>query len=292
MKTVKKIATFVALGLISANYGFTQTSVWKVSKGNNEIYLGGSVHLLRSIDFPLPTEFDVAFAKANTLVFEADVKDPEITSKMLSESRLPDGQTLENILTAAQYRAIADAAEELDVPMSLLERMKPGVAIMTLSAMSLQKLDISAAGVDMYYYDMAESKGKSVDFLESIYFQLDLIYNIPFDIGEFIEYSLEDMQQINIETEFSKMIEEWRAGKEITTDELTKMKTKYPSVYKAMFSDRNRKWLPKIEKYIADAGVEFIIVGSAHLWGDDGLLALLRKKGYTIVQLRVKSKND
>jgi uncharacterized protein YbaP (TraB family) len=67
------------------------------------------------------------------------------------------------------------------------------------------------------------------------------------------------------------------------------MKRQYPSVYKAMFTDRNYKWLPKIKKYIEDDNTEFIIVGSAHLWGDDGLLNLLKKAGYKIGQLRVRN---
>ncbi|MDR3287762.1 MAG: TraB/GumN family protein [Prevotellaceae bacterium] len=286
---MKKTIAMIALGLISAGYSFSQTSVWKISKGKNEIYLGGSVHALRASDFPLPKEFDVAFAKAQTLVLEADVKADGILQKVISESMLPDGQTLKSVLKAEQYQAICDAAEAIGMSMTVIEKMKPGMALMTLSTMMMQKQNISAQGVDMYYYDKAAGKNKSVEFLESIDFQLDLICNVPFNLDEFIKYSLEDMNQINAEQEFSKIVEEWRAGKATAEDEIKKMKKNCPSVYKAMFSDRNHKWMPVIEKYLEDNKIEFIIVGSAHLWGDDGLLTLLKKKGYTIGQLRIKN---
>jgi uncharacterized protein YbaP (TraB family) len=53
-----------------------------------------------------------------------------------------------------------------------------------------------------------------------------------------------------------------------------------------MLHDRNHKWLPLIEEYINNDGTEFIIVGTAHLWGDDGLLKLLKDKGYDIEQIK------
>ncbi|MDR3227137.1 MAG: TraB/GumN family protein [Prevotellaceae bacterium] len=286
---MKKTIAMIALGLLSTGYGFSQTSVWKISKGKNEIYLGGSVHALRASDFPLPKEFDVAFTKAQTLVLEADVKAEGIIQKVISESMLPEGQTLKSVLKAEQYQAICDAAEKAGMSMMVIEKMKPGMALMTLSTMMMQKQNISAQGVDMYYYDKATGKNKSVEFLESIDFQLDLICNIPFNLDEFIKYSLEDMNQINAEQEFSKIVEEWRAGKATAENEIKKMKKDCPSIYKAMFSDRNYKWMPVIEKYLDDDKIEFIIVGSAHLWGDDGLLTLLKKKGYKIGQLRVKN---
>ncbi|MDR2127407.1 MAG: TraB/GumN family protein [Prevotellaceae bacterium] len=286
---MKKIIAMITLGLISSGYAVSQTSVWKISKGDREIYIGGSVHLLRPNDFPLPKEFDVAFAKASTLVLEADVKDEQILTKVLSESMLPEGQTLKSILTEKQYQAIYDAAENTELSFSMIEKMKPGMAIMTLTSTQLSKINLSVGGVDIYYYDKASSKNKNVEFLESIDFQIDLICNLPFNVDEFIAYSLNDLKKMEYETEFEKMIDDWRQGKAIAEDEIKEMRHLYPSVYKAMFSDRNYKWLPKIKKYIESDDTEFIIVGSAHLWGDDGLLNLLKKEGYKIGQLRVKN---
>ncbi|MDR0421061.1 MAG: TraB/GumN family protein [Prevotellaceae bacterium] len=285
---MRKIIAMVTLGLISASCGISQTSVWKISKGNKEIYLGGSVHVLRPSDYPLPKEFDVAFAKASTLVLEADVKAPGLVSKTISESMLPDGQTLRSVLNEQQYQTIVDAANDANVPFVMIERMKPGMAIMTISTTKIQQLNMSAGGVDIYYYDKATNRNKNVEFLESIDFQIDLIYNLPFDLDEFMTYSFKDIQKVDYEEEFIKLIDDWRNGKALASKEMEEMEKKFPSVYKAMFTDRNRKWMPKIKKYLEDDDIEFIIVGSAHLWGNDGLLNMLKKEGYKIGQLRVK----
>jgi len=43
--------------------------------------------------------------------------------------------------------------------------------------------------------------------------------------------------------------------------------------------------MPKIDDLLARRGHAFIVVGAAHLLGPDGLLALLKAKGYLVEQL-------
>jgi uncharacterized protein YbaP (TraB family) len=287
---MRKIITILVLGVITSSYGFAQTSVWQINKDDKTIYLGGSVHVLRASDFPLPQEFDAALSAASVLVIEADVKSPVLSKKILSESVLPGKLTLKTILTKEQYKAIDKIANTLLVPMEMIETMKLGAALMTLnSIMILQKIGESAQGVDIYYYDKAIAQNKKIDFLESIDFQINLICNTTSNIDEFIKYSIENMNSLKTRKTLNKLISDWRTGNNTNGEtEINEMKEKYPSVYKAMISDRNYTWLQKIEKYFEDDSTEFVIVGAAHLWGSDGLLNLLQEKGYEIKQLQVK----
>ena len=59
----------------------------------------------------------------------------------------------------------------------------------------------------------------------------------------------------------------------------------YPDLYRKMVTDRNRAWLQPIEGYLAGDRDVMVVVGSMHLVGDDGLVTLLRRKGYTVSQL-------
>jgi hypothetical protein len=58
-----------------------------------------------------------------------------------------------------------------------------------------------------------------------------------------------------------------------------------PELYKKVLVDRNHSWMPKIDDLLARRGHAFIVVGAAHLLGPDGLLALLKAKGYLVEQL-------
>jgi uncharacterized protein YbaP (TraB family) len=52
-----------------------------------------------------------------------------------------------------------------------------------------------------------------------------------------------------------------------------------------MLVDRNKNWMPKIDQLLSRNGHSLVVVGAAHLVGPDGLLAMLRAKGYTVDQL-------
>jgi len=58
-----------------------------------------------------------------------------------------------------------------------------------------------------------------------------------------------------------------------------------PQMYQRLLVDRNRNWIPKIEALFARRGRAFVVVGAAHLVGADGLISMLRARGYTVEQM-------
>jgi len=58
----------------------------------------------------------------------------------------------------------------------------------------------------------------------------------------------------------------------------------YPELYNRLFLTRNRDWLPKIEKLIEQKAKALIVVGYGHLIGPQGLVQMLKDKGYQVEQ--------
>ncbi len=58
-----------------------------------------------------------------------------------------------------------------------------------------------------------------------------------------------------------------------------------PETVKLMLTDRNKNWIKDIDKMFTDNDKEFVLVGVAHLVGDNNVLALLKNKGYQIEKL-------
>lgn len=84
-KSMKKIIALSVAVIMSIGITLSQSSVWEISKNGNTLYFGGSVHILRSEDYPLPKEFDMAFDNSDMLVLEADagqMGNPEVAQKM------------------------------------------------------------------------------------------------------------------------------------------------------------------------------------------------------------------
>ncbi|MFT6245129.1 MAG: hypothetical protein ACJAXI_001899, partial [Crocinitomicaceae bacterium] len=53
-----------------------------------------------------------------------------------------------------------------------------------------------------------------------------------------------------------------------------------------LLDDRNKNWIPKIEKLITKERT-FIAVGAGHLGGPEGVIRLLQKKGYTLTPIEL-----
>ncbi|MBS0389211.1 MAG: TraB/GumN family protein, partial [Proteobacteria bacterium] len=57
-----------------------------------------------------------------------------------------------------------------------------------------------------------------------------------------------------------------------------------PELMQQLTTERNRKWLPRIQALLDDDHDDMVIVGAMHLIGPDGLVALLRRRGFNPVQ--------
>lgn len=77
------------------------TSVWKVSRGGNHLYLGGTIHILGKSDFPLPQAFEGAYNDADMVVLETDmavVRAPEYQRKILLQTTYSgDGSIIQDL---------------------------------------------------------------------------------------------------------------------------------------------------------------------------------------------------
>ena len=105
-----------------------QSSVWKVFRGPAVVYLGGTCHLLRASDFPLPAEFDEAFRASRELIFETNIarmQSPEMQQVVLTEGLFLDGSTLENVVTPQTWRSVRQYCESSGLPLAQASQMKP-----------------------------------------------------------------------------------------------------------------------------------------------------------------------
>jgi uncharacterized protein len=281
-----KVAYFL-LALIPA-FLSAQSSVWKVCKGDQMLYIGGTCHVLRNSDYPLPAEFDQAYAAADTLVFEVDpaeLQDPAFATQLLAKSTYTDGRSLKSVLSAEAYAALEAQGKKSGLPIEILNGIKPAMALTMLTMQELAKIGVSEQGVDQHYHNRAVKDGKSVKDLETVAFQIELIAALGDGIeNELVLYSLQDLDQISVL--FDELILTWERGDMPALEKLFISDiAQYPELYAKLLVDRNARWLTQLEAFLATPETEFVLVGVAHVAGPDGLLALLREKGHTVNQV-------
>ena len=288
LKTLLLLLSLVSLLGIMPTIS-ADSSVWKITSGENTVYLGGTVHLLRPSDYPLPEEYEQAYQESAVLVFETDISsmnDLSIQAETLKQLTYTDGQSLDTVLNDEAYNALSEYIATIGIPMAMIEQFKPGMIISMLQFLEFQKIGFTPQGVDAYFNIRAMSDAKTLEELESVEEQIGFLAAMgEGNENEFILLSLSDLDEIAEVME--DMIFAWRTGDNEKLSEMfvADMLNEAPELYESLLRGRNLNWIPQIDKMLADEDVEFVLVGAAHLVGNDGLLELLKARGYKVSQL-------
>lgn len=268
---------------------WAEASVWQVTKDEQKLYLGGTVHLLRPGDYPLPEEYDRAYKDSEELVFEIDislVNDLAFQTKLLQEMTYSDGSTLKTVLNDEAYEALSQFASTSGMPMMMMESFKPGMVVTMLQALEIQKLGFTPEGVDMHFNNRAVSDGKPIAALESLEQQIGFLsaMGVGYE-SEFVLQSLKELE--STEEMMSEMVDAWRSGDSSELNDLfvAEMQASSPEMYQSLLVDRNNAWIPQLEQMMLDQDTEFVLVGAAHLIGDHGVVKQLRDRGYQVEKL-------
>ena len=195
-------------------------------------------------------------------------------------------QTLKNSLSNQTYELAKRRLADLGLKIEQFERFKPWLLAITMDMLELQKSGFDPSqGVDKYFYNKAKKNGKKIDGFETAEYQLNLLGDLPADMEETV--LLQTMKEHDdIQKEIVAIIEAWKSGDADVLDTiLLKSFKDYPGVHKRLIVDRNKNWMPKIESLLGQKENVMIIVGAAHLVGKDGVIAVLKQRGYQVEQL-------
>ena len=290
VKHSNPFALLLTIALLQVAHGvWADAPVWRVTDGESTVYLGGTVHLLRPEDYPLPEEFDQAYEGSSELFFETDISsmnDLSVQAQMLQQLTYSDGRTLKDVLDTQAYAALETYTAGVGMPLMMLEQFKPGMIVSTLQVLEFQRMGFTPQGVDAFFNTQALTDGKSVGALETLDEQIGFLAAMgEGNESEFIMMSLEDLD--NTAKLMDEMIEAWRVGdsQALQTLFVDDMLERAPAVYDSLLRQRNLRWVPQIEAMFNDPDTEFVLVGAAHLVGADGLVELLRARGYDISKL-------
>ncbi|MGH7054072.1 MAG: TraB/GumN family protein [Stellaceae bacterium] len=266
--------------------------LWQATGGKGTVFLLGSIHAAKADFYPLPPPIEEDFAESSVLVEEIDLsrQDPAHLRRLMLERGLyPAGDSLDHHISAETQRALRKYLKQTGQPAATFSRMKPWLAALMVGLSAVDVDGISSRyGIDVHFASEAEAAHKEMGALESARFQLDLFANLPASLQEaMLLSSLNDAQKGKREVE--ALLAAWRKGDGraiegfITRDERKSPRLK--PVYDELLPARNRRMVAKITTYLATPKTYFVVVGTAHLIGKDGIVALLRTKGYKVERI-------
>lgn len=254
------------------------------------VYMLGSIHLLSADAYPLPQPVQSAYADAERVYFETSLD--SLTARqqeMAMRGMYQGGKTLRSELPAdlyAKVEAAAPALAALGLSMPILDRMEPWLVALMFQAVEWQKAGLTPEhGVDMHFSGRAKEDGKSVGAFEPVEFQLGLFDGMSAEEqAAFLRQSLDEAPQTA--EQMRQIIAAWRAGDAAAIDAImNESMDDSPALYARMLTDRNAAWVPQIEQLLRGSDDVLVVVGAAHLVGEQSVVEMLRQRGHRVEQL-------
>jgi uncharacterized protein len=279
----------LALGLLGCLSAHAASPVWAVRGSHNIVYLAGSVHMLPADDAALPPGFARAYGDSSKVVMELDLArfDPmEAMAWMSEHGTLPAGTTLRGVLGEPRYARVTAAAASLGMPMIGLDSLAPWVVGIEITDTAYEHAGFDPEqGVEEQLLRLAQADHKPTAGLETLPEELGSLSALSnADQIRMLDQTIDELKDIKSETR--EITGAWREGNGAHLAALLSTEyTSFPSLYKPLVTDRNRRWLPQVEQLLKSNDNALVVVGALHLVGNGGLLELLRSKGYRITQL-------
>lgn len=259
--------------------------VWKVTGPNGGLlYLGGSMHALRRTDYPLPAVYNRAFDASERLVFEVEPNAfPKMNKRRDKIGLYPRGDSLQNHIDPRTYDYLRRLFTRLNIPEAEFANRRPWYLALQMRLPGNSGV-FSALGVERYLAGRAAANQKPIFGLESASEHLDVYSGLNDRQGEAI--LLIDLIRHEEGSHLDEMVADWRRGDaDAIARDSRKAYSDFPAFGERINDARNRNWIPKIERYLRSGHVYFVVAGAAHMGGPNGVLALLKARGYRIEQL-------
>lgn len=270
--------------------------LWEVSGKNlpQSSYLFGTFHLLNSSYVDSLAVVGEKFKSAQTIVGEM-IMDSSMTMQMMQASLMKE-TTLDKLLKPEDYQ-LADAyMKELSdnkYSLALFNSLKPMIVQILLMHLEWGKMNPGQTDatkmMDIYFQEQAKTDGKMVVGLETMQDQITALFDqfTPQRQADMLVETVKKKGQD--QSELLKMTNCYRA-QDLTciTTMMYNNGTYKPEEINRLLDDRNKKWMLKLPE-LMQAQSCFVAVGAGHLVGENGLIGLLRKQGYTVKPLSTKT---
>jgi uncharacterized protein len=261
-----------------------QGLLWRIEGQGAQACLFGTMHSDDPRITQLPDAVTRCFNASDILMLEMSLDERsvlQVATKMMLDT---DTSLSEQVGTSLGMEA-SGAMQSLGIPPQVTERMQPWAVVMTLSMPQME----TGLFLDKLLYDRGRTAGKRFQALESVEEQLAIFNTLSLEeqtsmlrqvLQDYRDYPgmFEMLTQAYLDQDLERMMA-ISVANPITPD--AKLSKK---VMNRMVNERNQRMAERMMP-LFDQGRVFVAVGALHLPGEEGLIALLRARGYRVSRL-------
>lgn len=290
------IPLLLSLWLVNGLWGQRMLPLWTASRdGGTDIYLLGSIHVGDDTMFPLDPAIEAAFDASASIAVELDIDIVDavaLQEDMRQRARLPEGESLFELLPSDVWFGADRELNKYKVQLVNYDDVRPWFVIWLVSSMSYADTDYDPdKGIDRYFINKAKREEKPVMALETVEEQIDAFS------GGSLEEQVQLLEGTVAQMDAQEMspddvMDAWESG---DTEALANLLIPAPgqeenagvaAFWRRLLDERNVRMAERVEAI--DARQEeplLMIVGAMHMVGPEGVVALLRERGYTVEQV-------
>lgn len=255
--------------------------LWKIEgDGIQSSYVFGTMHMIEEEYFEMSESLLEKIKTSDAIIMEVGgMPDPITAMNMM----MLDTGTVHSFFTKEQLPVLLEfmdkklgvSPEEFH---SVYGKMKP---FFLLQAISQSFFSEDAVSYDLNIMAISKQNNIPLIGLETVEEQLSFFDAIP--SSEMANLIMESIDNYDKEKKQTQKLMKIYAEQNVTKmiPEMKKQSPEFMAYEDIFLTNRNRAWIPKLIAEMKEKHC-FVAVGAAHLFGENGVLELLRKEGYTV----------
>jgi len=267
--------------------------IWEVRSPSNTVYLFGTVHVGARKLYPLSPAVERAYLASRALALEADPTDQSAVLAATKGMSYTPPDNLTHHISPELLDELKRALPAVGLPVEYAEVMRPELLAMTLAMMEVGRQGYDPnLGLDIHFARRAKQDGKRIVELESIAAQLALLSSFSPELQEgMLRSAVDGVSKGSLSADIRDLVSAWRTGDEKRLWELVNKEvdelpvTQAQELREHLYDARNREMTDKIVAMLAGNEPTLVAVGVGHLLGANGIVELLRRKGYSMRKL-------
>ena len=262
--------------------------LWKVS-GNGlakPSYLFGTHHLVDKDQIKDVDKIIDLGKQTDAVVGEMEIPDPAAIQMKMMQAGMLTGTSMKELLSPEDYQLADNEFQQLmGAGMAQLGVMKPMLLATLYSSLTFMQaygMTKQPEAIDAILQKTAKESNKKVIGLETVDQQMDILLNsLPLKRqSEILMYTIKNKkQEVDLQLNIT---DAYKKGDMVKAEALDKSDDSMTADEKKIVAEnRNNAWMKQLPELMKSQSC-FVAVGFLHLVGDKGLVAQLKKAGYTV----------